>query len=62
MGADAKQSRSNQGKSTETSPYYVCPYCGNTVEKEPLHHRFACSTRYAMLHGKKSVQRSVKVV
>jgi rubrerythrin len=26
---------SNQGKSTETYPYYVCPYCGNTVEKEP---------------------------
>ena len=26
---------SNQGKSTETFPYYVCLYCGNTVEKEP---------------------------
>jgi rubrerythrin len=26
---------SSQGKSTETYPYYVCPYCGNTVEKEP---------------------------
>jgi rubrerythrin len=26
---------SNLGKSTETFPYYVCPYCGNTVEKEP---------------------------
>jgi rubrerythrin len=26
---------SNQGKSTETFPYYVCPFCGNTVEKEP---------------------------
>jgi len=26
---------SNQGKSTETFPYYVCPHCGNTVEKEP---------------------------
>jgi rubrerythrin len=26
---------SYQGKSTETFPYYVCPYCGNTVEKEP---------------------------
>ena len=24
-----------QGKSTETYPYYVCPICGNTVEKEP---------------------------
>lgn len=24
----------NLGKSTETFPYYVCPYCGNTVEKE----------------------------
>jgi len=26
---------SNQGKSTEMFPYYVCPCCGNTVEKEP---------------------------
>ncbi len=26
---------SNQGTSTETFPYYVCPFCGNTVEKEP---------------------------
>jgi len=26
---------SNEGKSTETFPYYVCPYCGNTVEMEP---------------------------
>jgi rubrerythrin len=25
----------NQGKSTETFPYYVCPICGNTVEMEP---------------------------
>ena len=25
---------SNQGTSTETFPYYVCPYCRNTVEKE----------------------------
>jgi len=23
------------GTSSETYPYYVCPYCGNTVEKEP---------------------------
>ena len=26
---------SAQHSSTETYPYYVCPYCGNTVEKEP---------------------------
>ncbi len=26
---------SNQGTSAETFPYYVCPCCGNTVEKEP---------------------------
>jgi rubrerythrin len=26
---------SSQGTSTETFPYYVCPFCGNTVEKEP---------------------------
>ena len=25
---------SSLGKSAETFPYYVCPYCGNTVEKE----------------------------
>jgi rubrerythrin len=25
----------NQGKSTVTFPYYVCPICGNTVEMEP---------------------------
>jgi rubrerythrin len=25
---------STQGTSTETFPYYVCPHCGNTVEKE----------------------------
>ncbi len=25
----------NQDTSAETYPYYVCPYCGNTVEKEP---------------------------
>jgi rubrerythrin len=24
----------NLGKSADTFPYYVCPYCGNTVEKE----------------------------
>jgi rubrerythrin len=26
---------SSHGTSTETFPYYVCPVCGNTVEKEP---------------------------
>ncbi|MGZ4919588.1 MAG: rubrerythrin family protein [Halobacteriota archaeon] len=26
---------SDEGTSTERFPYYVCPYCGNTVEKEP---------------------------
>ncbi len=26
---------SSQDTTTETYPYYVCPYCGNTVEKEP---------------------------
>lgn len=26
---------SNEAKSAETFAYYVCPYCGNTVEKEP---------------------------
>ncbi len=26
---------SNTDASTETYPYYVCPFCGNTVEKEP---------------------------
>ncbi len=25
---------SSLGSSQETFPYYVCPYCGNTVEKE----------------------------
>ncbi len=26
---------SNQAASATTYPYYVCPYCGNTVEKQP---------------------------
>ncbi len=26
---------SNEAESAETFPYYVCPYCGNTVEREP---------------------------
>jgi len=26
---------SDHSRSTETVPYYVCPCCGNTVEKEP---------------------------
>jgi len=34
---------SNQGKSTETFPYYVCPCCGNTVEKEPPAKCHVCS-------------------
>ncbi len=26
---------SNTDASTETYPYYVCPFCGNTIEREP---------------------------
>ncbi len=26
---------SNEAEPAETFPYYVCPYCGNTVEREP---------------------------
>jgi len=26
---------STKGTSAETFPYYVCPFCENTVEKEP---------------------------
>jgi rubrerythrin len=33
-----------QGKSTETYPYYVCPICGNTVEKEPPAKCQVCGT------------------
>ena len=33
-----------QGKSTETYPYYVCPVCGNTVEKEPPAKCQVCAT------------------
>lgn len=33
-----------EGKSTETFPYYVCPVCGNTVEKEPPEECPICST------------------
>jgi len=33
-----------QGKSTETFPYYVCPICGNTVEKEPPETCQVCRT------------------
>src|SRR5450756_2467719 len=34
----------NQGKSTETFPYYVCPICGNTVENEPPEKCQVCGT------------------
>ena len=33
-----------QGKSTETYPYYVCPVCGNTVDKEPPAKCQVCGT------------------
>lgn len=33
-----------QGKSTEAYPYYVCPICGNTVEKEPPAKCQVCGT------------------
>jgi len=33
-----------QGKTTETFPYYVCPVCGNTVEKEPPEKCEICGT------------------
>jgi rubrerythrin len=38
----------NQGKSTETFPYYVCPICGNTVEKEAPEKCQVCSTEGAL--------------
>lgn len=31
-------------KTSETFPYYVCPVCGNTVEKEPPEKCEICST------------------
>jgi rubrerythrin len=34
----------SQGKSAETFPYYVCPVCGNTVEKEPPETCQICNT------------------
>jgi rubrerythrin len=33
-----------QGKLKETFPYYVCPVCGNTVEKEPPATCQVCTT------------------
>jgi rubrerythrin len=38
----------NLGKSQETFPYYICPVCGNTVEKNPPGECPICGTKGEM--------------